>query len=138
MFDCSQPEDYCPQELVVHLASYHIDRDTDFNEFNPGIGARLRVPGHSFFAAAGIFHNSLSHVSVYAGIGKDFPLAGPLEFRLSGALLTGYQIPVAPVILPELVIRSGDYGLALGYVPKLEFDDFVVESFISFSLLKRF
>jgi hypothetical protein len=138
MFDCAQPEDYCVQELVVHVASYHFNRDADLNEFNPGLGLRLRVPERSFFAAVGAFENSLSHLSVYAGIGKDFPLAGPLGFRLSGALITGYHLPVAPIILPELTMRAGSYGLAVGYMPRLEFEDSVVESFLSFSLIKHF
>jgi len=140
MFDCAQPDDYCPQEIVVHVASYHLDRDKkkDLNEVNPGLGLHFRVPGHSFFAAAGAFYNSLNRVSAYAGIGKDFPIAGPVKFRLTGALVTGYRLPVVPEILPELTLMAGEYGFAIGYLPKLKFEDAVVESFISFSLLKRF
>lgn len=138
MFDCTSPDDYCLQEVVVHVASYHFERGKDLNEFNPGLGLRFSVPGHDFFAAVGAFENSLSRPSVYAGIGKDFPIAGTLGFRLSGALITGYQLPVAPIILPELTFKAGDFALAVGYMPRLEFKDSVVESFLSFSLLKRF
>jgi hypothetical protein len=140
MFDCAQPDDYCLQEVVVHVASYHLDRDKnqEFNEFNPGIGLLFRVPGHGFFAAAGIYENSLYRPSAYAGVGKDFPIAGPMAFRLTGALVTGYSYPVIPVILPELTFRAGGYGLAIGYVPELSFGGAVVESFFSFSLLKKF
>jgi len=138
MLDCAQPDDYCLQEVVLHVASYHLERDQDFQEFNPGLGLHFRVPGHDFFAAAGAFENSLARPSVYAGIGKDFPIAGPVAFRLTGALVTGYHIPVAPVVLPELTFTAGTYGLAVGYVPELKFGESVVESFISFSLLKRF
>src|SRR5262245_17073269 len=106
MFDCNQVEDYCLQEVVVHVASYHFERDKDLNEFNPGLGLHFRVPDHSFFAAVGAFENSLSRPSVYAGIGKDFPIAGPLGFRLSGALITGYMLPVAPIVLPELTVKA--------------------------------
>jgi hypothetical protein len=138
MFDCAQPQDYCVQEVVVHAASYHFDRDTDLNEFNPGLGLHFRVPNHSFFVTVGAFENSLSRPSVYAGIGKDFAIAGPLGFRLSGALITGYYVAVAPIVLPELTLKVHGYGLAVGYMPRLEFGDSVVESFLSFSLLKSF
>lgn len=138
MFDCAQPDGYCLQEVVVHVASYHLGNGKDFNEVNPGLGLHFQVPGHNFFAAAGAYQNSLSRVSAYAGVGKDFSIAGPVAFRLTGALVTGYRIPVAPVLLPEITIGAGSYGLAIGYMPQLEFGDDVVESFVSFSLLKRF
>ncbi len=138
MLDCAQPDGYCLQEVVVHAASYHLGQGEDFNEVNPGIGLHFRVPGRSFFAAAGAFENSLARVSVYAGAGKDFPITGPFALRLTGALVTGYRIPLVPVILPEMTITARGYGLAIGYVPKLDFGDEVVESFISFSFLKRF
>jgi len=138
VFDCAQPEDFCLQEVVVHVGSYHLGRDNDFNEVNPGLGMHFRVPGRSFFAAAGAFDNSLSHFSAYVGVGKDFPIAGPVAFRLTGVLATGYRYPVVPAILPEITVTAHGYGLAIGYMPKLAFEDAVVESFISFSLLKRF
>lgn len=122
----------------MHVASYHLGRGQDFNEVNPGLGMHFHVPGRRFFAAAGAFDNSLSRVSAYAGVGRDFQIAGPVAFRLTGALVTGYRYPVVPVILPEMIITAREYGLAIGYMPKLTFGDAVVESFISFSLLKRF
>lgn len=137
MLDCAQQDDYCPREVVVHVASYHLDRSKQHNELNHGLGLRLPL-ARRLFAAAGFFENSLYRTSVYAGVGTDVRLLDHVALRLTAAVLTGYQVPVLPVILPELVISGRRYGMAIGFMPKLKFDAGEVDAVVTLSLLKRF
>lgn len=136
--DCAQQESFCLQEVIIHAASYHTNRSRDFNEFNPGVGLHVSLPDLPFYAAAGVYRNSLYSTSVYAGIGKDFALGGPFSFRLTAGAVTGYEVPVAPALLPELVISGAHYGVSIGYMPKLAIGDKTVEAVFTFSILKRF
>jgi hypothetical protein len=138
MLDCAQPDDYCLQELVVHVASYHADRSKGFNEVNPGLGLKIKRPSSRWFLSLGGYENSFYRPSVYAGIGTDMVLSDHVALRFTAAGATGYLLPVMPVIVPELVLRAGSYGVAIGYLPKLEFNGHGMESVVSLSVLKRF
>lgn len=138
MLDCAQQDSYCLHEVAVHVASYHLERGKDYNEANLGLGLKMKAPASRWFVAAGGYQNSLYRTSLYAGVGTDLPKTGPLALRLTAGVVTGYNIPVAPALLPELVFSVRGFGASIGYMPKMTFGDQTVDSVISFSLLKRF
>ena len=138
MLDCTQQDELCLYEVAVHAVSYHFDRSKDFNEINPGLGIKLKAPDRNIFLALGEYKNSLYRTTAYAGIGTDFPIIDHVAARFTAGLLTGYEIPLVPVIVPELVFSAGGYGVAVGYIPKLSVGGRDVESVVSLSLLKRF
>lgn len=105
------------QEIVVHAASYHLDRSVKYNEQNYGLGLRFQTEHH--FTMIGGYRNSLYRDSFYVGVGKEFYSYGPFSFRLLAGLVTGYMIPVAPMVLPEVVARFGRLGVAINFVPHI-------------------
>ncbi|HWQ39766.1 MAG TPA: hypothetical protein VNM24_14355 [Burkholderiales bacterium] len=137
MFDCSDPYEYCPRELAVHVTSHHFDRAAGYNENNAGFGFKWRKSNGRLFVTVGTFRNSLEKTSTYSGTGGDWPLAGPLSLRVTAGLVTGYEVLVVPFVFPELLVGEKT-GLALGYAPRIELGDAVVDSFLSLSLFKRF
>ena len=138
MFDCIQQDDYCLREVVVHVASYHADRSKVHNEVNPGLGLRFKNPSSRWFAAAGVYENSIYRTSFYAGMGTDVPLIDHVALRFTVVVVSGYEAPLMPVLVPELVIERRGYGVAIGFVPKLKSGNHEVQSVMSFSLIKRF
>lgn len=135
MLDCAHPEGYCLHEVIVHVASYHSDRNQDYNGNNPGLGLRIKSPGRRLFFAAGGYRNSLREDSIYAGVGMGMLDTGPLTFRFMVGGVTGYSKLVLPFIFPELVLSYGGIGLMVGYVPKINGN---IPEFFTFSLVKRF
>ncbi len=105
------------QEVVVHAASYHLDRSVDRNENNYGLGLRFKTGEH--FTMVGGYRNSMYRDSFYAGVGKEFYSVGPLSFRLLAGIVTGYGVPIAPLVLPEAVARFGNLGVAVNFVPHI-------------------
>lgn len=143
MLDCAQPGDYCLQEIAVHAASYHLERGKDRNEFNPGLGLKVRPVRDAestdrWFVAGGFYRNSFYRTSVYVGIGTDVPLAWGAALRFTAMGVTGYSLTVSPVIVPELVLHARGYGVSVAFVPKLKFENHVVEPVVALSLLKKF
>lgn len=135
MFDCVQQDAYCLHEVVVHVASYHADRSKDHNEINPGLGLRIKKPYSRWFGAAGFYDNSLYRTSFYVGVGTDVPLTDHVALRFTAGGVTGYyEMPLQPVVVPELVFEARGYGVAIGFVPKVRQEGAVM----SFSLIKRF
>ena len=104
--------------LTTTIASYHSDRETEYNEFNPGLGVR-----HNNWIA-GCYENSHSNPSCYAGHEFRKPWRDvELAFQLGG--ITGYKDSQlsAPshngtyiYALPSLVIGK-DVQYKLGIVP---------------------
>lgn len=132
--DCDQP---CLREAVVHIASYHGDSAKQYNERNPGLGLRFWKPGSAVFWTVGGYLNSLDRPTLYAGagIGQD---VGPVSFRIIAAGFTGYMMPVAPGVVPELGLRFGDVGIAVNYLPRIRFNGHELPEVAALSLTVRF
>lgn len=138
MFDCNQPDDYCLREVIVHVASYHHNRDAGFNERNPGLGLRVQKPGSRVSFLGGGYRNSIRRDSLYAGVAYDLIEAGPFYARVDLVAVTGYDIIVAAAPLPEFGVRFGGYGIAVNYVPPMQLGGFKVSGVAGFSLTKEF
>lgn len=107
-------------EILVHVTSYHTDRSKDFNERNYGLGLIAQRPGDRSFLIAGAYRNSIRHDSVYAGVGYEVFNLGPFYARGELVAVTGYAVPIAPAVVPEVGIRFRGVGLAVHYMPKVE------------------
>ena len=84
--------------IVINLTSRHFNAYTPMNEDNKGVGIRYTV-GSTFYMA-GTYLNSINKQSVYAGAGWSLYTAGPLRFTVLAGIVTGYAMPVQPVLLP--------------------------------------
>lgn len=108
----SQPLD----ELWVNpgFYSYHVQRDKNFDDTNPGIGAEYRFSTVAS-ATAGRFHNSDRAISNYAGIYYQPVAIGPVRL---GAVVGGFDG------YPKM--RSGGWFLAAIPVVSVEYARFGV------------
>lgn len=94
----------------LHIASHHMPAKT-YNNRNPGLYYRLDAGW-----TAGVYRNSLSKTSVYAGYTWRF---GWLEVTTAG--VTGYFHEVQPLLVPSASL--GTYGgitPRLAYIPRVE------------------
>lgn len=90
--------------LLGPMMSYHFDRSKDFNEQNPGLGY-MSEGG----LLGGMYRNSYSKPSVYAGKQFSTPINGLLSAGLTVGGVTGYPAaPVLPMVVPELSANLGD------------------------------
>jgi hypothetical protein len=137
MLDCADPFEYCPREVAVHMSSYHFDRSAGYNENNAGLGLKWRKHGTRLFITVGAFRNSLDHTSSYSGVGGDWRIAGPVKVRVTTGVVTGYEFSPAPFVFPELLIGERS-GVALGYSPRIEVGEHLIDSFVSLTLFQRF
>lgn len=100
--------------LLGPMISYHLNRDANFNEFNPGVGY-VNEAGWG----GGVYKNSYGKTSVYAGREFRWPLNGLLDAAVQTGIVTGYPLaPVVPAVLPGLIGKLGDHELALMLMPK--------------------
>lgn len=103
--------------LMSGFLSKHINSDKDYNENNHGIGYKTN-DGY----LAGLYRNSLNKNSFYAG--KEFqtdPLIGDkLRLAIVLGLVSGYNKPVQPLALPELLYGNKEHEVALGIVPPIK------------------
>lgn len=103
--------------LMSGFLSKHVNPDKEYNEQNHGIGYKTN-DGY----LAGIYRNSLNKNSVYAG--KEFqtdPLIGDkLRLAIVLGLVSGYNKPVQPLALPEVLYGNKEHELALGIVPPIK------------------
>lgn len=112
--------------LQVPIGSYHAEpassygRDT-WNQKNTGIGLHYLRGKRSL--AVGTYHNSMDKTSVYALYGMDRRLAGGKHFALSGSvsygLVTGYNWPVIPAIVPQLALSAYRTRYVLTFIPPI-------------------
>ena len=99
--------------LLGPMASYHFDRDADFNEANPGIGYR-----HDNGLLGGVYKNSYGKTSVYAGKNWQVPVGGLLNAGVTVGGVTGYPAgKVLPMLVPEINAKTGDVTWALMLQP---------------------
>lgn len=103
--------------LMSGFLSKHINSDKDYNEQNHGIGYKNK-DGY----LAGIYRNSLNKNSLYAG--KEFQtdplISDKLRLAIVLGLVTGYNKPVQPLALPEILYGNKEHELALGIVPPIK------------------
>lgn len=114
----------------MHLASHHFQGEHE--SFNPGLGVRFYRD--RLFLTAGAYQNSLGRGSTYAGIGYRYPLTDNLSAGFLAGAVTGYQVPVAPALVPEISYRMGRYEYILNLVPPYHSGDTHVDAAIGFSV----
>lgn len=81
--------------LGLHLATYHVDRSANYNEFNPGVYANC----NGF--TAGQYHNSNNKDSQY--LGYTFSL-GKLD--ITAGAVTGYRDKPMPMLIPSVKVSK--------------------------------
>jgi hypothetical protein len=95
----------------LHLASIHIPYRSAYNNVNPGIYYR----GDAGWTA-GVYHNSLSKTSVYAGYTLQYG-----RFGLTAGGATGYQQAIQPLLVPSVALFTYQGVTArVAYVPRVE------------------
>jgi hypothetical protein len=87
-----------------------------FREQNYGVGLRF---GGGF--AVGYYRNSLDNDSIFAAYEWQWKLFGSDYFRvgLIAGGVSGYKEPVAPLVVPELIVKLDHWELAGLLVPSL-------------------
>lgn len=103
--------------LMSGFLSKHVNADKDFNENNYGLGYKSKDGW-----LGGFYRNSLDKNSVYGG--KEFQsdpiLNDKLKLAIVLGLVTGYNKPVQPLALPEILYGNKEHELALGVVPPIK------------------
>lgn len=108
-----------PDEVMGQSAAEKIGNK--WNERNYGIGVTAK-DGNTFYTAGG-YKNSLYEPSFYAGAGlsKRFGNDFYIEPGVMAGLVTGYENPVTPFVMPQLSVGLKDFGaLNLRYAPEYE------------------
>ena len=104
---------------VLHMASYHPSA-RNYNEVNPGIGVRKTKKDQTkqdAFLSFGGYKNSLGKVSVYAGGGMHLHRIKAVDFTVVAGLVSGYQVLIAPFVMPEVGINFGAAKFGLPWSP---------------------
>ena len=101
-------------DLGIHLGTYHT-RHGVYNNANPGVYARADNG-----LTAGVYLNSLSKVSTYAGWTTSTQ-AGPVELSLTLGGITGYPgASVLPLAVPSAAIKVDEAtSLRLTWIPRV-------------------
>jgi hypothetical protein len=95
----------------LHIASVHMPARSIYNNANPGVYYRSDAGW-----TAGVYHNSLSRPSVYAGYTLQYG-----RFGLTAGGATGYQQPVQPMLVPSVAVYTYQGVTArIAYVPRVE------------------
>lgn len=93
-----------PMEIGVHVATYHTDRKTKYNEFNPGM--YIMYDG----ATAGFYKNSEGGNSWYAGV--TLPV-WKIDFTMG--IVTGYKRGSTPMVVPSYKFEKT--GTRIAFIP---------------------
>ncbi len=116
------------------FASYHINPDKHFDEFNPGIGGECRFASQ-WTAAAGYFRNSLDRPSFYGGAiyTPQFVNWHWIRLGLMGGIISGYNYgrfglgssnnSTGPVLAPTAIAQFGRFGMNFILVPPIPKDN---------------
>jgi hypothetical protein len=79
-------------EVVVHVASYHNDRDRNWNENNLGIGLKI-AQSEQVSYQVGTYRNSYFKQSYYAV--AQYEVGSDLRAGAFAGVVSGYKTPVA-------------------------------------------
>lgn len=96
----------------VHLGSIHDSKG--FNNVNPGIYVRL----DSGFTA-GTVYNSERKQSVYAGWTFEHHFTSKFSAAVTVGGITGYAMPVTPMVIPSLAVNTGPATVRVGFLTKV-------------------
>jgi len=117
------------------VASYHIDPDanTNFEEFNPGLGIEC-WPSDQWGVTVGGFRNSLRRPSWYGGAvwAPEFLHWGFVRLAAMGGIISGYNYgnwglgrhhSIGPVVAPVLMVAYRRVGMNVIVVPPIPSDN---------------
>jgi hypothetical protein len=120
--------DYTPY-LTINGASQHMPapefRGVEWNQQNPGLGVELKkAEGNAIRGLlAGFYKNSINKQSNYLAYLMqhrfgDENLHADAGLRIGG--ITGYDIPVVPMVQPVLTLGGKNLDVNLGYTPHIQ------------------
>lgn len=95
----------CEPTVGVHLATYHVDRHANSNEFNPGIYAVCNG------WTGGVYRNSERGTSYYAG---HTVRVGWLDITVG--VIGGYMRGTLPMVVPSVLLPG---GVRLAFLPPI-------------------
>ncbi|CAD6549464.1 hypothetical protein [Paraburkholderia metrosideri] len=117
------------------LGSYHIDPDpnTNFNEFNPGLGVECWF-NNQWAVTVGGFRNSLRRPSYYGGgvWAPEFAHWGIVRIAAMGGIISGYNYgnwglghnhSVGPVVAPIVMLDYKRVGANFIVIPPIPSDN---------------
>jgi hypothetical protein len=117
------------------LGSYHIDPDpnTNFNEFNPGLGVECWI-NNQWAVTAGGFRNSLRRPSYYGGgvWAPEFAHWGIVRIAAIGGIISGYNYgnwglgrnhTIGPVAAPIVMLEYKRVGANFIVIPPIPSDN---------------
>lgn len=100
--------------LNIYGASKHFGTTEVFNERNYGLGITKDLT-KTTSVTVGAFKNSLNKLSVTVLYTKHKAINRYVDIGISGGLVTGYPVPIAPVAYPFIKV----IGVQLGMLPKI-------------------
>lgn len=103
-------------QIVLHLTSYHTNRDAGYNEHNYGVGVRTMV-GERTGLTAGAYNNSFDDFGAYVAASYDLYQGDAATFRVIGGLVSGYNDTILIMLLPEVGIPMGRSEVLIGFIP---------------------
>jgi hypothetical protein len=133
----AQAADWCNGGVWVDamVASYHVDpdKDTNFEEFNPGLGVECWL-GNEWAVTAGGFRNSLRRPSWYGGgvWAPEFTHWGFVRLAVMAGIISGYNYgnwglgrnhTVGPVAAPIVMFEYKRVGANVILVPPIPSDN---------------
>lgn len=103
--------------ISATTVSYHLDRNRNFNEVNPGLGVEYGITENAK-AIAGFYKNSIYKESAYAGAAwTPISIAKGLRIGVVGGIITGYRLSPAPMLIPVAMLEGGRFGINVLFVP---------------------
>lgn len=106
-------------ELLSLVASYHLDREHEYNERNPGLIAVVGIQHTEWlrsYVTAGAYVDSYSKTAPLAGVGFDIGKSYGVSVAL--AHVNGSDMESYPVVpLPSLFIRGENHGVRILFAP---------------------
>lgn len=98
--------------IGAHIGSWH-DKP-GFNNVNPGLYYR-----HDNGATVGIYRNSIRRTSTYAGWTFERDLSPSVSAAVTVGVVTGYEMRVAPLVVPSVAVGSDAFRVRLAVIPQV-------------------
>jgi hypothetical protein len=98
--------------------------NTEWNENNDGIGLLTKQLKNSLIheLMIGQYKNSLGNNSIYGAYGlkkRLFDNGFHIDGGITAGLVSGYDIPIAPMLLPTLSIGNDNFDFNIRYQPRV-------------------